>query len=113
MSPSDLARRLRSRTCFASHWDRVDCSDSGADQQEAVWIPSIKRKHFALTFSCVVALFMSFFMSFFLTMFNVGFSSVFLSAWMRSFGLGFAVALPISIVFIPLIRKVLESFVEE
>ena len=73
----------------------------------------IKRKRFELVFSSLLALLMSFFMSFFMTVVNIGFSQVLFVAWMKSFVLGFVIALPISIIFIPMLRTYLERFVEE
>ncbi len=73
----------------------------------------IKRKRFELVFSSLLALLMSFFMSFFMTVVNIGFSQSLFVAWMKSFVLGFVIALPISIIFIPMIRTYLERFVED
>ena len=66
-----------------------------------------------LVFSSLLALLMSFFMSFFMTVVNIGFSQVLFVAWMKSFVLGFVIALPISIIFIPMLRTYLERFVED
>ncbi len=73
----------------------------------------IKRKRFELVFSSLLALLMSFFMSFFMTVVNIGFSQSLFVAWMKSFILVCVIALPISIVFIPMLRKYLERFVED
>ena len=47
-------------------------------------------------------------MSFVLTAFNAGFSSVFIRAWMGSFALGTAVALPVSLLVLPFVRKLID-----
>ena len=73
----------------------------------------IKAKHFNLVFSSLVALFMSFFISFFMVLVNTGFSSSLLPMWMKSFVTGFVIALPTSIVVIPLIRNFLLKYVDE
>jgi len=52
-------------------------------------------------------------MSFFMLLINIGFSKIFFNAWMKSFGLGFIIALPISIIFIPIIRRGLEKMFEK
>lgn len=69
----------------------------------------LDRKYFNLVFSTLVALFMSFFMSFFMTLINVGFSDIFVKAWLNSFPIGFAIALPVSLFFIPKIRGFVEK----
>ncbi len=66
-----------------------------------------------LVLSSLLALLMSFFISFFITVVNIGFSQVLFVAWMKSFVLGFVIALPISIIFIPMLRTYLERFVED
>ncbi|MBC8443962.1 DUF2798 domain-containing protein [Candidatus Woesearchaeota archaeon] len=51
---------------------------------------------------------MSLIMSFVLTLINVGWVPHFFMIWLKSFGISFAVALPISLVIVPLIRKLLD-----
>ena len=52
---------------------------------------------------------MSLIMSFVLTLINVGLVPHFLMIWLKSFGISFAVALPISLIIVPLIRKLLDK----
>jgi len=73
----------------------------------------IDRRYFNVIFSSLIALIMSFCMSFFMLLINIGFSKIFFNAWMKSFGLGFIIALPISIIFIPIIRTGLEKIFEK
>jgi hypothetical protein len=51
-------------------------------------------------------------MSFVLTLINVGWQPNFLMIWLRAFGIAFAVALPISLVIVPLIRKLLKKITD-
>ena len=53
---------------------------------------------------------MSLFMSFVLTAINIGFPSYFIVAWLTSFGIGFAVALPVSLLVIPLVQRLIEPW---
>ena len=70
----------------------------------------ISRKYFNLIFSTLVSFLMTLFMSFVLTSINIGFPSYFIVAWLKSLGIGFAVALPVSIFVIPLVRKTIEPW---
>ena len=57
---------------------------------------------------------MSVFMSFFLTAVNIGFTSSFVVVWLRSLAVGFAVALPVSFVVIPFVRRLIDPlFMDE
>ena len=74
----------------------------------------ISRKFYNLIFSTVIAILMTFFMSFALTAVNIGFPSYFIEAWLKSFGLGFVVALPVSLLVIPFVRKLIDPlFIKE
>jgi hypothetical protein len=68
----------------------------------------IKRKYYGLLFGLLVSIIMSLIMSFVLTLINVGWQPNFLMIWLRAFGISFAVALPISLILVPLIRKILD-----
>ena len=70
----------------------------------------ISRRYYTLVFSTIVAILMSLFMSFVLTAINIGFPSHFFVAWLASLGLGFAVALPVSLLVIPLVSKFIEPW---
>ncbi len=70
----------------------------------------ISRKYFNLIFSTLVAVLMSLFMSFVLTAINIGFPSFFIGAWLTSLGIGFAVALPVSLIVIPLVHRLIEPW---
>ena len=67
----------------------------------------IKRKYYQLLFGFFVSIIMSIIMSFALTLINVGWVPHFFMIWLKSFGISFAVALPISLIIVPLIRKLL------
>ncbi len=73
----------------------------------------ISRKYYNFVFSTLIAFLMSLFMSFVLTAVNIGFRSYFMVAWLRSFGLGFVVALPTSLLVIPLVRRMIEPWFQE
>lgn len=72
----------------------------------------ISRKFYTIIFATLVAILMSIFMSFVLTAVNIGFPDFFLAAWMKSLGLGFVVALPVSMLVIPLVRKIIHPLFE-
>ena len=65
----------------------------------------IKRKYYGLLFG----LFVSIIMSFILILINVGWVPHFFMICLKSFGISFAVALPISLIIVLLIRKLLEK----
>jgi hypothetical protein len=65
----------------------------------------ISRKYYSIVFAILISFVMSFFMSLAMTLVNAGFGSQFLKIWFFSLSLGFAVSLPTSMVFVPLIRK--------
>lgn len=69
----------------------------------------IKRKYYGLLFALFVSIIMSLIMSFALTLINVGLVPHFLMIWLKSFGISLAVALPISLIIVPLIRKLLDK----
>lgn len=52
---------------------------------------------------------MSLIMSFALTLVNVGWQPHFFMIWLKSLGISFAVALPVSLVVVPVIRKLLDK----
>ena len=68
----------------------------------------IKRKYYQLLFGFFVSIIMSLIMSFALTLINTGWVPHFFMIWLKSFGISFAVALPISLIIVPLIRKLLD-----
>ncbi len=70
----------------------------------------ISRRYFNLIFSTLVAVLMSLFMSFVLTAINIGFPSYFILAWLKSLGIGFAVALPVSLLVIPLVKRFIDPW---
>jgi hypothetical protein len=51
---------------------------------------------------------MSFSISFVLTLINAGLRSDFLFVWIRGFTIGFIVALPISLIVVPIMRRVVD-----
>ena len=70
----------------------------------------ISRRYFNLIFSTVVAVLMSLFMSFVLTAINIGFPAYFIAAWLKSLGIAVLVALPVSVLLIPLVRRLIEPW---
>ena len=68
----------------------------------------IRRKYYGLLFGIFVSILMSLIMSFVLTLINVGWQPHFLMIWLKAFGISFAVALPISLIIVPIIRKILD-----
>jgi len=66
----------------------------------------IHKKYTPILFSVVMAFFMALTMSFVMTLLNLGPVPFFMAAWMRSFAVGFLVALPVSLLMNPLIRKI-------
>ena len=72
----------------------------------------INRKYYSLLFGLFVSIIMSLIMSFVLTLINVGWQQHFFLIWLRAFGISFAVALPISLIIVPLIRKFLNRIVD-
>lgn len=69
----------------------------------------ISRRYYSIVFAVLVTLTMSFFMSFVLTLVNAGFGPQFLRIWFSAFAIGFLVGLPISFVFVPLIRRFVDK----
>lgn len=65
---------------------------------------------FGFMMSVAIGLVMSFFISFFMLAVSVGFVEGFFLLWMRSFATGFAVALPVGAVAIPLTQRALGAF---
>lgn len=72
----------------------------------------ISMKAFNLIFQVLVALLMSLFLSFFMIIINVGINELFLIIWLKSFGLSLIVALPVSLIIVPLLRKGMLNFFE-
>ena len=56
---------------------------------------------------------MSFFMSFLLTLMNVGYGPQFFQIWLNAFAAGFIVSLPISLIFTPIIRKIVDRLTSD
>ena len=69
----------------------------------------IRRKYYGLLLGLFVSIIMSLVMSFALTLINAGWPPNFFMIWLKSFGISFAVALPVSLVVVPLIRKLLDK----
>ncbi len=68
----------------------------------------IKRKFYGILFALLISIIMSLIMSFVLLIINVGWVPHFFIIWLKSFGISLAVALPISFIIVPLIRKLLD-----
>ena len=68
-----------------------------------------------IVFPIVMAIVMSLIMSFAMVAINVGFSgpAPFFPAWGMSFLIGLAVALPVSLIFTPLLIKLIMKFADD
>lgn len=73
----------------------------------------LHMKFFGLVFSVVIGVCMTLVMSCFSTIMNVGFGNLFLVTWLKSFVAGLVVALPFSLICIPLLRKALLVFFDQ
>ena len=71
----------------------------------------IKKKYSTILFAIFMALAMSFTISLILTIINTGIVPLFVEKWMRSFAIGFIVALPTSLIFVPIIRRIVDKLV--
>lgn len=67
---------------------------------------------FNIIFQILVAIIMSLFLSFFMIAINVGFRPEFPLIWLRGFGLSLVVALPVSLIVVPLLRHGLSNIFE-
>lgn len=70
----------------------------------------VSQKTFGLIFSTVICLVMSLVMSFVVIVMNMGFVEDFFTVWITSIGAEFIVALPLSIIAIPMIQKLLQKY---
>jgi len=70
----------------------------------------VSGKVYGLVFSGAISLVMSVFMSFFMVLVNVGYIDGFFFIWMMSTALGFAIALPIAAIAVPIIQKLLNRY---
>ena len=82
------------------------------DSKKIITNMKIKRKYYGLLFAFFVSIIMSIIMSLVLTLINVGWQPHFFMIWLKAFGISFAVALPISLIIVPLIRKLLERIID-
>ena len=69
----------------------------------------ISIRAFNIIFQILVAIIMSLFLSFFMVAINVGFIAVFPLIWLKSFGLSLVIALPVSLIVVPLLRHGLSN----
>lgn len=67
----------------------------------------ISKTGYGIIFNVLIALVMSMLMSFVLTIVNVGTPPGFWMIWLKSFGVAVLVAIPVSFVAIPLVRRIL------
>lgn len=72
----------------------------------------ISIRAFNIIFQILVAIIMSLFLSFFMIAINVGFIPEFPLIWLRGFGLSLVVALPVSLIVVPLMRHGLSKIFE-
>jgi len=82
------------------------------DFREIVSNMKIKKKYYGFLFALLVSIIMSLIMSFALTLINVGWQPHFFMIWLKAFGISFAVALPVSLIVVPLIRKLLDKIID-
>jgi len=82
------------------------------DFREIVSNMKIKKKYYSFLFALLVSIIMSLIMSFALTLINVGWQPHFFMIWLKAFGISFAVALPVSLIVVPLIRKLLDKIID-
>jgi len=73
----------------------------------------ISRRYSTILFGIIMSLVMSFTMSLTLTLINLGFIPEFLGRWARAFGISFIVALPTSLMIVPLARKIVEKITSD
>ena len=69
----------------------------------------ISRKYYTVLFGSLVSIAMSFFMSLVLTTINVGLGPNFWEIWLIAFTVSFLVGLPISLIIIPIVRKIVDK----
>jgi len=60
-----------------------------------------------------MSLIMSFAMSLTLTLVNLGLISEFFEKWIRAFGISFVVALPTSLIVVPLAKRIVEKITSD
>lgn len=66
---------------------------------------NLTEKQTQIIFGILMAFFMALAMSFIMVLINVGMVKAFLPIWMKSFAIGFAVAVPTSMIAAPISKK--------
>lgn len=66
-----------------------------------------------ILFNAMASFGISMSISFFMTLYLQGFTADFFNAWMSSFFMGYLIAVPSSMVFVPLVTKVMNRIVKE
>jgi len=69
----------------------------------------INRKYSMILFAVLMSFVMSFAMSLTLTLINLGFVPYFFEKWIRAFAVSFLVALPTSLLIVPIARKIVDK----
>jgi hypothetical protein len=73
----------------------------------------ISRKYYSVVFAVFVSLGMSFFMSLALTLINLGFVPDFHLIWLTGYAVSFLVSLPISLLLIPIVKRIVDKLTAE
>ena len=71
---------------------------------------NLTEKQSKIAFGIMMAFFMALAMSFIMVLINVGVVNAFFLIWMKSFLIGFAVAVPTSMVAAPISQKLIHKF---
>jgi hypothetical protein len=69
----------------------------------------IHKKYYYIIFNILISIVMSAVMSLFFLIINVGLIPGFIVLWLKAFGTGFLIALPVTFLIIPLIRRLLDK----
>ena len=75
------------------------------------WLVTLKirRKYGEFLFAALTSVVMSFIITFIITLVNTGLAASFWSMWIRGFLVGSAVSIPISLLAIPVVRRIVDK----
>lgn len=73
----------------------------------------LTEKQSKIAFGLSMAFFMALAMSFIMVLINVGLVESFFPVWMKSFAIGFAVAIPTSMIAAPVSQKLIKRFTKD
>ncbi len=77
---------------------------------QIIYSMTLTKKQSKISFGVLMAFFMALAMSFIMVLINVGMTPAFFTIWMKSFAVGFAVAIPTSMIAAPLSQKILKKY---